>query len=132
MAPKLNETPLNPNHFQRMNVALATQLFSRKVETGIQYLSILNQLPQEAIVTAKFCERINDLFDSFNGLLIKTEDDSGGFKYAVSEDSGHIQLWNDMYEEILTSSASASAVSEEAADEEVASPSQISRAKWIF
>lgn len=83
-----------------MNVAMAAELFSRKAATGITYLSILGELPQEALATAKFCERINDLFDSFNGLEIHQEEGDIGFKFAVTPDSGHFTLWTDMYREI--------------------------------
>ncbi|KAK3917824.1 Transposable element P transposase [Frankliniella fusca] len=94
---KVTETHLAPNNFQKMSVSLAAQLLHRKVAAGIMVYSILGALPHEATVTAKFCERIHNFFDSWNGIVV---DDSETFKKAMTENSGHLQLWGSMFTEI--------------------------------
>ncbi|KAK3927524.1 Transposable element P transposase [Frankliniella fusca] len=95
---KITETHLTPNNFQKMNVSLAAQLLSKKVAAGLLVYSLFGALPKDAMHTAKFCERINNFFDSWNGIEIL--DDQTTFKKALTDTSGHIKLWAEMFDEI--------------------------------
>ncbi|KAK3926177.1 Transposable element P transposase [Frankliniella fusca] len=102
MTPRLvkniTETHLNPNTFQKMSVPLAAQLLNRKIAAGIMVYSLFS-LPQEATYTAKFCERIHNFFDSWNGIVVDDEN-TETYKKAFTDNSGHLKLWEEMYEEI--------------------------------
>jgi len=99
LARKVTEAHLNPGPFQKMNVAMAKQLLSKPVATGITMMAMLNAMPREALHTAKFCERISDLFDSTNGVDV-IEDTKENFKCAVTKNSQHCNFWRQMIIEI--------------------------------
>lgn len=49
-----------------MRVNLAAQVFSRTVAAGIYIQATLGLLPQEAVHTAEFIYKIDQLYDCFN------------------------------------------------------------------
>lgn len=93
LAPKITYGHLVLNNFNKMNVALATQVLSKSVGAGVQTYASLGVLPPEAMATGKFCEEMNDLFDSLNGKELKEDPEPGDFKCAVTETSSHLELW---------------------------------------
>lgn len=70
MCPKLTEKHINPNNFEKMRVSLATQVFSRSVAAGIRTTVVLkkfiNVSEQISENTAKFVERVDNIFDCMN------------------------------------------------------------------
>lgn len=96
---KITETNLHPNNFQKMNVPLQAQLYSSKVAAAIMTYSFTCALPPEAMVTGKFVERINDFFDSFNGVEVGL-DESKTLKCAFTPTSRHLKVWEEMYIEM--------------------------------
>lgn len=73
---KITETHLNPNTFQRQNVALAAQLLSTKVAAGMLAYTVNGGLPPDAMYTARFCQRIDELFQTLNGVEVSKEEES--------------------------------------------------------
>lgn len=68
---KLTESHINPNSFEKLNVKLATPVFSLNVSTGIELaisLNIFNSKIQIARNTAPFLRKIKDLFDNMNSV----------------------------------------------------------------
>jgi len=100
IAPKVNLTHCSLNTFQRMSVPLAAQLFDHPVAAGVATYASLGRLPQEAAATALWVERISTFFESFNGVALREREDGDSFKVAVTESSGHEELWVKMIEEM--------------------------------
>lgn len=86
LVPKLTDRHLNPDAFQKMNVSLATQVFSKTVADAI--MSVRQDLaePEEVCVaTAEFLLKNNHAFDCLNS---KSSFHSNPFKSALSERPG--------------------------------------------
>lgn len=66
LAPKLNNDHIYPNNFQKMKVKLASQVLSHSVAVAMHTYIDFNILPKEALVTADFIKKMNDLFDLLN------------------------------------------------------------------
>lgn len=66
LCPKLTERHIHPNTWDKMNVARAIQVFSNTVSAAIQTLVVNSVLNEEAVVTADFIKKINDIFDELN------------------------------------------------------------------
>lgn len=79
LAPKLKEIHIEPKNFDKMKVKYAAQVFSATVAAAIKTLVALHVLPHEAIYTAHFIEKINNLFDILNSSTVATA-------YRASED----------------------------------------------
>jgi hypothetical protein len=70
-APKLTERHMNPQNFQKMNVKLATQVFSNSVSRGLKTAIALGTIQSPtAANTANLLGSLNDLFDSMNSKSI--------------------------------------------------------------
>lgn len=66
-AHKLTAAHVQPNNLQRMNVRLATQLFSRSTAIGLKaYREQGVQELQDSCGTEAFTRMTNDLFDALN------------------------------------------------------------------
>jgi len=66
LVPKLTKAHVELNNFKKMNVRLATQVLSRSVGVVIQSYIKFEKMPNEAVETARFVERIDRLFDIMN------------------------------------------------------------------
>nr|XP_050029141.2 uncharacterized protein LOC126525127 [Dermacentor andersoni] len=64
--PKLSARHFNLTFASKMSVKLAAQVFSNHCAAALCTLVTFQQLPSEAIHTARFVERIDRLFDSLN------------------------------------------------------------------
>ena len=87
IAPKLTETHVDFNNFEKMKVKYATQIFSRTVASGIYLNARLGGLPPEAIGTAKFIKNLNDIFHVFNSSTKNHYEDR---KASISRDNSNI------------------------------------------
>lgn len=74
LCPKLTSRHIYPNHFEKMRVKLATQIFSRTVVAGIKTLSDYEQFSMEAkpyvLSTANFLSKIDKTFDNLNSKVL--------------------------------------------------------------
>ena len=66
-----------------MRVSLAVQVLSHSVGAGLRTYVGKDRLPQTALQTADFVERVNDLFDVGNSRTIQ----DGGSKSPITADS---------------------------------------------
>lgn len=82
-----------------MKVNLATQSFSKTVAAGVLTYTSLFALDAEAMVTGKFVERINNLFDSLKWPCPTTADPDN-YKLAFTANSPHLAFWEEMYNEM--------------------------------
>ncbi|XP_049520933.1 uncharacterized protein LOC119443762 [Dermacentor silvarum] len=64
--PRLNDRHFNLTFASKMSVKLAAQVFSNHCAAAMYTLVTFQQLPAEAIHTARFVERIDRLFDCLN------------------------------------------------------------------
>lgn len=71
-APKLTDSHINPNNFQKMKVKLATQVLSHTVASGMNTYISLGALPAEAMSTVEVIEKFNKLFDVLNSSFKNT------------------------------------------------------------
>lgn len=66
LAPRLTNDHVYPNNFQKMEVGLASQVFSHSVAVAMHTYIDFNVLPKGAIPTANFILRMNQLFGVLN------------------------------------------------------------------
>ena len=99
LAPKLTEKHICVEGFSKMRANLAAQVMSRTVAAGIYTHSVSGTLPQKAIHTAEFVEKVDSLFDCFNSSS-KTHYKS--VLSAVSADSCHIAFISKIKDYILS------------------------------
>jgi len=66
LAPKLSEIHMKPNSFQKMNVKLAAQVFSKTVVSGMKSCIAGGSLSLNAVDTINFIDSMDNLFDLFN------------------------------------------------------------------
>lgn len=66
LAPKLTNTHINPNGFEKMRVKYAVQVLSESVAVGISTYVSLGAMTAEVAGTANFLENFDKLFDIFN------------------------------------------------------------------
>lgn len=71
-APKLTESHINPNNFEKMKVKYAAQLLSASVAAGVNTYIALSALPSSAIATATFISKMDELFDVLNSFSFKS------------------------------------------------------------
>jgi DNA transposase THAP9 len=89
LAPKLSHRHINLPPFANMRVRLAAQVFSHSVFAGIHTHVALGAMPAEAIVTANFIGKMDNLFDCFNaGTFCGTKQ----YRRALTEGSKHWDL----------------------------------------
>ena len=93
MAPKLTDRHIMLPAFSKMKVKLASQVFSRSVYVGMLTQVNTNQMTTEAIPTADFVRKMNDLFDCFNG---KKVCHPNAYKRALSDKTIHVEYLNEM------------------------------------
>ena len=93
MAPRLKQKHLSLPPFSKMKVQLAAQILSRSVYTGMMTQVETNKLPVEALPTADFILKMNNLFDCFNS---ENYVHPNTYKRAISDKSSHIQFFNEM------------------------------------
>lgn len=65
-APKLTESHIKPNSFEKMKVRYASQIFSNSVAAGLNVYIRFGKLPQDACTTQQFISTMNNLFDILN------------------------------------------------------------------
>jgi len=94
LAPRLKNKHISLPPFSQMKVKLASQALSHSVAAGIETYISHNQLPVDAMATAEFCGRVNDLFDCFNSSTLKCR--SAPNRSALSTGSCHLKLLNDI------------------------------------
>lgn len=70
--PHLKYRDLDPNHFQKMNVASAHALMHHSTAAGLRYLVNKNLLPKEAITTAFFLDEVFRWFTIMTSRTRKT------------------------------------------------------------
>ncbi|XP_072016244.1 uncharacterized protein [Amphiura filiformis] len=85
---KLTDKHIYLPAFSRMSVKRAAQVLSHSVASGISSHVALGDLPAEAIHTAEFCERMDQLFNSFNSQSKRAPLDKK-WKNACSSKSNH-------------------------------------------
>lgn len=91
LVPKLTSKHINVDGLKKMNVALASQVFSNSVAGGLCTLSTLQFLPSSANFTADFCSKMNDLFDSVNSRVLHHK--SRPLLSACTTKSVHMERW---------------------------------------
>lgn len=64
--PRLSDRHFNRTFASKMSVKLAAQVFSNHCAAAMYALVTFQQLPAEAIHTARFVERVDRLFDCLN------------------------------------------------------------------
>lgn len=87
MCPKLSKKHIFPNTFEKMNVRLASQVFSKSVASAIKTLVHLNKFVQRktcALSTAQFVAKIDKLFDCLNS---KKLFDKNPYRSALQENN---------------------------------------------
>lgn len=100
MCPKLTNKHLVLTNFSKMRVNLATQVLSHGVAAGIMTHVSLGSLPKEAVHTAEFIERMDQLFDCFNsGTLVNI---LKPHRAAISPTSIHMKFLTDCKDWINT------------------------------
>lgn len=85
--PKVTEKHINvPPFGGKMKVKLATQVLSASMATAIHTATIINipnKLGSDAVATAKFCNKMNNLFDVLNSSCVTS---SSPYKRALTTD----------------------------------------------
>lgn len=71
IAPHLKEKHLDPNHFDKMNVASAVAVLNRAVASAIRLLVKIGQLPREALTTAWFLDTMDRWFTFMTSRCLK-------------------------------------------------------------
>lgn len=88
LCPKLTFKHMFPNHFEKMKVKLATQIFSRSVVAAIKTLHQLNKFSENVqpfvVSTLTFFEKIDQLFDCLNS---KNKYDKNVYRCALTHDN---------------------------------------------
>lgn len=74
-----------------MRVGGASQLRSKSVAEGVMTYTDLGALPAEAMATGKFAERINNFWDSYQGLKPNLNDPND-FRSAITPTRCHLQF----------------------------------------
>ena len=96
---------LKPEHFKkgdryyRMKVGVAAAQLSNHMAGSIEHFVASNELPSEALFTAEFVDRIDNLFDSMNGSTYISSEDKP-YRCGVSNASPHFTFWDKLLIEI--------------------------------
>jgi len=91
--PKLTQSHLFPNNFQKMKVKLATQVLSHTVSSAICTAVSTGQLPSRAAATAEFVETFDQIFDSLNS---SSPESPKRLNKPITQDSGHCEFMKEM------------------------------------
>lgn len=93
---KITDSHIIPEKVKKMKVKLAAQIFSDKMSAALETLNYLRpeEFTKKPYETARILQIFDSLFDSVNGTSVHPK---GGKKYrvALSNNSPHIQLWNE-------------------------------------
>ena len=93
MTPKLSKKHINLPMFSKLGVKLATQVLSHSVAAGISTHVSFGALPDEAMETDMFVEKMDQLFNVFNSLSLKSSKKMG---HAISYESTHFEFLDDV------------------------------------
>ncbi len=91
--PKLTQSHLFPNNFQKMKVKLATQVLSHTVSSAMCTGVSTGQLPSRAAATAEFIETIDQIFDSLNSSSFESPKN---FNKPITQDFDHCKFMKEM------------------------------------
>ena len=72
LAPKLKKAHVNLSKFSKMRVNLAVQTLSRSVAAGMNIMATLDKISNAATDTAEFALTMNQLFDIFNSMTLRS------------------------------------------------------------
>jgi hypothetical protein len=99
--PKLKREYFNfTDSYMKMKVKVAAAQLSSSVASAIEtFVTFTNLLPAEAIFTAEFVQKIDDLFDSLNSSNPRMIGHKR-FRCAVSETSPHLEFWKKLLTEL--------------------------------
>jgi len=89
LAPRLTAKHLELPAFSKMKVKLAAQVLSRSVAAGLE--THASMLGSDAVDTAEFVQKFDDIFDAVNSSQLKCEK---SLKCAVSSDSTHVTFFH--------------------------------------
>ena len=94
MAPKLGEAHFSMSNSSgnKMSVPLAAQILSHTVGAGMNVMIETGRLPQEATPTVELIERMDQLFNAFNG---RTYTSPAVMRHAMHDSSGHKEFLNE-------------------------------------
>lgn len=86
LAPKLKSRHIDLKNFAKLRVSLAVQVLSHSVAAGITAMIRLAALPPDAMATAMFAERMDQLFNCFNSKSLHSRQVMG---HAISDKTRH-------------------------------------------
>lgn len=87
MAPKLTQKHISLPPFTVMRVKYAVQILSHSVTAGIFAYASLDKLPMDAVHTADFIEKMDELFDILNSKLLREKKKA---RSAITSESYHM------------------------------------------
>uniref|UniRef100_A0A1I8HKK7 CCHC-type domain-containing protein n=3 Tax=Macrostomum lignano TaxID=282301 RepID=A0A1I8HKK7_9PLAT len=88
LASKLTDAHFSLALGQKMKVSLAAQVLSHSVASGIRTLVHHNELSEDALQTAEFAKRLNDIFDMLNSAHLYGK----GFQQPIHRDTLSAQI----------------------------------------
>jgi hypothetical protein len=99
--PKLKQPHFNLKNdsYMKMKVKVAAAQLSSSMASAMETLTTLGVLPAEAIFTAEFVQKVDDLFDSLNSGNSKPVDHKR-FRCALSRNSPHLDFWKKLLTEL--------------------------------
>lgn len=92
--PKLTNTHISPNGFQKMKVKLATQVLSHTVSAAMLMAVSGGLLPASAAGTAELVANFDKIFDSLNSTSFKSHKPHNR---PITAESDHCQFMNEMH-----------------------------------
>ena len=93
LAPKLSKLCMELPPFSPMRVCLAAHVLSHSVSCGIKTHITFNSMPNEALPTANFIEKIDTLFDVFNSTHNHSAKE---FQCSLNDERKHLFYLNEM------------------------------------
>ncbi|GFO05396.1 transposable element p transposase [Plakobranchus ocellatus] len=99
LCPKLTQRHIVLKNFSKLSVNLAVHILSHSVAAGIATMVNLSALPPEAMATAHFAEKFDQLFNCFNSKAFHSKQVMG---HAISVNSEHLRFLNETQEWLNT------------------------------
>lgn len=90
--PKLTDKHIYESPLGNMKVKCATQLFRNSVYLAIEAFAAFTVLPPDPAKTARFVERMDQLFDSLNSSCVHINDRK--MRHAIRDQTEHINFMN--------------------------------------
>lgn len=90
LLPKITDEHINPKK-QKMNVKIATQVFSETYGRNMYFLAMRKQLASSSVGTSSILLFFNQLFDSLNGSFVAGKNQ---WKSPITPTSNHFQFWD--------------------------------------